>query len=205
MLPGVTGRVRQLTRAERQRRLAETLRANPFLTDEELAVLFGVSVQTIRLDRLALGIPELRERTREVARRSYERVKSIAARDIVGELVDLELGRSGISILETSEDMVYEKTRIVRGHVLFAQAASLALALVDAHVAVVGLANVKFKRPVRAGERLVAKAEVIRRRGDGTLVVLVVIRSGPEPVFRAKFVVFALEGATAAGEEGRVG
>lgn len=201
---------RQLSRAERQQRLVETLRLNPFLTDEELAALFGVSVQTIRLDRLALGIPELRERTREVARRSHAQVRSIGAREIVGELVDLELGRSGISILETTHDMVFEKTRIVRGHFLFAQAASLAIAVVDAEVALAGLANVKFKRPVRAGERLVAKAEVIRRKGEDKYVVLVVTRSGTEPVFRGKFVVFALDaqaarGARAAGREGEVG
>lgn len=185
--------VRQVTRSQRQRLLVETLRANPFLTDEELAATFGVSVQTIRLDRLALGIPELRERTREVARRTYAQVKSIGAREIVGELVDIELGRSGISILETTEEMVFEKTRIVRSHFLFAQADSLALAIIDAQVAVTGLVNAKFRRPVQAGERLVAKAEVIRRKGEDKFVVLVVTRSGSEQVFRAKFVVFALD------------
>lgn len=185
--------MRQVTRSQRQRLLVETLRANPFLTDEELAATFGVSVQTIRLDRLALGIPELRERTREVARRTYAQVKSIGAREIVGELVDIELGRSGISILETTEEMVFEKTRIVRSHFLFAQADSLALAIIDAQVAVTGLVNAKFRRPVQAGERLVAKAEVIRRKGEDKFVVLVVTRSGSEQVFRAKFVVFALD------------
>src|SRR5690606_8233638 len=167
---------------------------NPFLTDEELAARFDVSVQTIRLDRLALGIPELRERTREMAERSYSLVKSIGAREIVGELVDLELGRWGISILETTPDMVFEKTRIVRSHFLFAQADSLALAIIDADVAVTGIVNVKYKRPVTAGERLVARAEVIRVKGDDKFVVQVVTRSGQEQVFRAKFMIFALSG-----------
>ncbi|MFO7246095.1 MAG: transcription factor FapR [Thermaerobacter sp.] len=181
-------------RRQRQRRLRQVLEENPFLTDEELAARFDVSVQTIRLDRLALGIPELRERTREMAERSYSLVKSIGAREIVGELVDLELGRWGISILETTPDMVFEKTRIVRSHFLFAQADSLALAIIDADVAVTGIVNVKYKRPVTAGERLVARAEVIRVKGDDKFVVQVVTRSGQEQVFRAKFMIFALSG-----------
>lgn len=194
--PGVCPLVptRNLTRAQRQRRLEERLAANPFLTDEELADLFSVSVQTIRLDRMALGIPEVRQRTREVARRTYARLKSIGWREVVGELVDLQLGRSAISIFETTDEMVFEKTRIVRSQFVFAQADSLALAVIDADVAVTGLANIKYKRPVEAGERLVAKAEVIRKKGDDKFVVLVVTRAGDDVVFRGKFVVFALEG-----------
>lgn len=185
---------RNLTRAQRQRRLEERLAADPFLTDEELADLFSVSVQTIRLDRMALGIPEVRQRTREVARRTYASLKSIGWREVVGELVDLQLGRSAISIFETTDEMVFEKTRIVRSQFVFAQADSLALAVIDADVAVTGLANIKYKRPVEAGERLVAKAEVIRRKGDDKFVVLVVTRAGDDVVFRGKFVVFALKG-----------
>ena len=51
----------------RQTKLQSLLAKNPFLTDENLAEQFEVSIQTIRLDRLALGIPELRERTRFMA------------------------------------------------------------------------------------------------------------------------------------------
>jgi len=179
-------------RRERQRELSLTLSGDPFLTDEDLAGLFGVSVQTIRLDRLALGIPELRERLRQAAERVYTRVRSLGSREIVGELVDIEPDRSAISILPTTEDMVFEKSRIVRGHYLFAQGESLALAIVNAEIVVTGLVNVKYKRPVQVGERLIAKAEVIRRRGNKH-VVLVTTRSGDEQVFRAKFVVVALD------------
>ena len=149
-------------------------------------------MQTVRLDRLALGIPELRERLRVAAERVYSRVRSLGSREIVGELVDIEPDQQGISILATTEDMVFEKTRIVRGHFLFAQAESLALACVDAEIVVTGLVNAKYKRPVQVGERLVAKAEIIRRRGNKP-VVQVVTKSGEEQVFRAKFVVVALD------------
>ncbi len=179
-------------RQTRQSNLAAALRDDPFLTDYDLARAFEVSVQTIRLDRLALGIPELRERLRLAAERVHGRVRSLGSREIIGELVDIEPDAQGISILGTTDDMVFEKTRIVRGHYLFAQAESLALAIVDADIVVTGLVNVKYKRPVQVGERLVAKAEIIRRRGNKH-VVLVTTRSGEEQVFRAKFVVADLD------------
>jgi len=183
---------RRLPKVERQRRLRERVTENPFLTDAELAGLFDVSVQTIRLDRLALGIPELRERTKAVAERVYGLVRSIGSREIVGELIDVVPDESGISILETTRDMAFEKTKIVRSQHIFAQADSLALAIVNAEVALTGLANAKFKSPVEAGEKLIAKAQVIRRRRD-KYVVLVTSRAGSRPVFRGKFVVAALE------------
>jgi acyl-coenzyme A thioesterase PaaI-like protein len=178
-------------RQQRQAELSDTLSKDPFLTDEGLARRFAVSVQTIRLDRLALGIPELRERLRLAAAYVHSRVRSLGSREIVGELVDVEPDASAISILATTEEMVFEKTGIVRGHFLFAQAESLALAIINAEVVVTGLVNVKYKRPVRVGERLVAKAEVLRRRGNKH-IVLVVTRAGEEQVFRAKFVVVSL-------------
>ena len=186
------------SRQLRQTELSAVLRADPFLTDHELADQFRVSVQTIRLDRLALGLPELRERLRQAAERVHTHVRSLGSREIVGEMVDIEPNQQGISILATTEEMVFEKTGIVRGHYLFAQAESLALAVVNADIVVTGLVNVKYKRPVQVGERLIAKAEIIRRRGNKH-IVLVLTRSGEEQVFRAKFVVADL---TTAGPDG---
>ncbi|MCR4398454.1 MAG: transcription factor FapR [Firmicutes bacterium] len=180
-------------RAERLRLLKERLSDNPFFTDEELAQLFGVSVQTIRLDRMALGIPELRQRIRAMAERAHGVVRSLGAREIVGEIVDIELNSRGVSILETTEDMALERTGIVRGHYIFAQADSLAIAIIDSDVVLMVLANSKFKRPVRVGERLVAKAEVIRTIRGCDRVVQVVTRSGDEQVFRGKFVVSTMD------------
>lgn len=183
-----------LSRRDRQERLRERIARDPFISDESLARAFGVSVQTIRLDRLALGIPELRERTRAVAERRMDPIRSLGPREVVGEIVDLELGQRALSLLETTEDMAFQRSGVVRSQHIFAQADSLALALCDANHALVGLANVKFKRPVRVGERLVAKATVIARRGN-RLTVLVETHSAGEKVFRAKFLVFAFEEA----------
>ncbi|NLI61384.1 MAG: transcription factor FapR [Clostridiales bacterium] len=180
-----------LSKKDRQMRLIESLNQDPFMTDEELSELFNVSIQTIRLDRLELGIPELRERIKHVAERNYSKLRSIEGKEIIGELVDIELGKRGISILNTTDDMVFERSRVVRGHYIFAQAESLALAVIDARVALTGVANIKYKVPIYAGDKLVAKAEVIRRRGN-KYFVWVKIKVRQEEAFRGKFILVSI-------------
>jgi hypothetical protein len=87
-----------ISKKERLANLADRIKVDPFLTDEELAESFNVSIQTIRLDRLDLGIPELRERIKNVAEDNYSKVRSLQGKEIMGELVNLNLGMSGISI-----------------------------------------------------------------------------------------------------------
>jgi len=180
------------TKKERQYTLKNKLDENPFLTDEELAEIFGVSVPTIRLDRLELGIPELRERIKTVAEKNYNKVKSLNSKEIVGELLELNLNKSGISILETNSTMAFEKTKIVRGHFIYSLAESLAIAVIDAKVALVGVANIKYKTPVYAGNKLLARAEVKRVR-ERNYIVWVRITERQNKVFRGKFILVSLE------------
>lgn len=176
-----------ISKKERQARLADRIKADPFLTDEELAENFNVSIQTIRLDRLELGVPELRERIKSVAEDNYSKVRSLQDKEIMGELVDLNLGASGISILETNSELAFQKTNVVKGQYIFAQAESLAIAVIDANVALIGVANIKYKNPVFAGDKLIAKAEVMRTRGN-KFFVWVFIRVKQTEVFRGKFI-----------------
>lgn len=181
-----------LPKRERQQGLMEKLADDPFITDEELSEGFNVSIQTIRLDRLELGIPELRERIRSVASENYGKIRSIEAKEIIGEIVDLELGISGLSILQTTDEMVFEKTKIVRGHFIFAQAESLAIAVIDAKVALTGVANIKYKTPIYAGDKLVAKAQVVRTRGN-KYFVWVIIKVRHQEAFRGKFILVSVD------------
>jgi acyl-coenzyme A thioesterase PaaI-like protein len=184
-----------LPKKERQRELMEVLKKDPFITDEELSEIFHVSIQTIRLDRLELGIPELRERIRKVASKNQNKLRTIGAKEVVGEIVDLELGVSGISILETTEEMAFERTKIVRGHYIFAQAESLAIAVIDAKVALTGVANIKYKTPIFCGDKLVAKAQVVRTRGN-KYFVWVFTKVRQQEAFRGKFILVSI------GEDG---
>lgn len=183
---------RWLTKRERQKLLLDTIEQDPFLNDEELAEKFDVSVQTIRLDRMELKIPELRERVKAVAEQNYAKVRSIDVEEIVGEIVDLELDKRGISILETTSKMAFGKTKVIRGDIIFAQANSLAIATIDAKVALTGVANIKYKSPVFVGQKLVAKAEVTRIRGNKKFV-FVRIYVKQQEVFRAKFILVSLD------------
>ncbi len=189
---------------DRLRRLREVIENDPFITDKELACAFGVSIQTIRLDRLELGIPESRERTRRLAEEATNKVRSVETGEVIGDLIHVKLGQEGISVLETDKDMAFQRTSIVRGHHIFAQANSLAVALVDAEIALTGTATIKYLRPVKAGERLVAKAEVLSRSGRRH-VVKVTTKIGHDDVFTGEFIVFAVEEPGGCGEDSRRG
>ena len=179
-------------KSARHRLLVEQITRTPFLTDEEMAQELGVSVPTIRLDRLELGIPELRERMRSIAQEAQAQVKSLATNDVVGELLELERGVGGVSLMTITPDMVFEKHQWARGNEVFAQANSLALALADAPIALTGVANIKFKAPLRVGDKLIARGRVVRTRGNKYFIWVHTYR-GVQEVFRGKFIVVAVE------------
>ncbi len=185
-------KLNRLSKRDRQKELRNVMNKDPFLTDEDLAVRFNVSIQTIRLDRLELGIPELRQRMRVAASENYEKVRSMSGAEIIGELIDLELGKNGISIVETSQEMAFKKTKMVMGHHIYSQAETLAMAVIDANVALTGVSNIKYLHPVEAGDKLVAKAEVVRVRGNKHFVH-VKIQTKQNQVFRGKFILVTLD------------
>lgn len=178
------------TKEERRKVLEEALSKHPFFTDEELAERFKVSVSTIRLDRGELGIPEVRERTRVVAQDAYFALKSLDDQELIGELQELVIGERARSELRIEESMVLAKARVARGHYLFAQANSLAIALVDAPMALTGSVDMKFIRPVQLGEVAVAEGRVIKRTRDKYWVQIAVTVNSEE-VFQGLWILFA--------------
>lgn len=188
---------RSLNKEERLDRLHAMVAAKPTITDDELAKELGVSIHTIRADRQRLGIPEARQRTKDLAANLYGKPRSLTDQEIVGELLEVEPDHGGLSLLETSPASGFEKSGIVRGHVLFALANSLAASVVDADVALTGEAQVKFISPVKTGERVLAKAEVVRIAGRRREID-VVIKTKERVVFRGQFVMHGLTREVAA-------
>jgi acyl-coenzyme A thioesterase PaaI-like protein len=172
------------------------LQMEPFLTDEDLAQRLGVSIATIRLDRMELGVPEMRERARHLAEKVTTSPVSMQANELVGLLLTLELGSTAISTLEIAPEMCFARTGIARGHHLFAQANSLAVAVIKAPVTLTAVARVRFLRPVHMGERVTAKAGVGATHGQRSLVRVISTVEG-KPVLDGKFVVVS---ATPIGE-----
>lgn len=176
------------SKKERQEDLLETIELTPFITDEQLAKKFGVSIQTIRLDRLELAIPELRERIKSVAKSTWvNKVKALPPEDIVGEVIDLELGKRAISLFVVEKDHLFSRNKIVRGHHLFAQANSLAVAVINDDFAVTAKSEVQFKKQVHLNERVVAKANVLGQDEKGYTTVEVKSFVEQELVFTGFF------------------
>ncbi|MBH0229236.1 transcription factor FapR [Halobacillus yeomjeoni] len=173
---------------KRQEELKRTIEGSPFITDEDLAKKFGVSIQTIRLDRMELSIPELRERIKSVATHEWnETVKALPIEEVIGEIVDLELDGRAISILDIRPEHVFSRNNIARGHHLFAQANSLAVAVIDDELALTARSDIRFTRQVKLGERVVAKAAVQGEDEKGRTIVQVNSFVGTEEVFSGTF------------------
>ncbi|MFD2670152.1 transcription factor FapR [Marinicrinis sediminis] len=186
----------RLPKRKRQELLGQKIKQHPFITDEELMKDFGVSIQTIRLDRMELGIPELRERLKLMAELSYDEVKSLPMDEVIGEVVDLQLDKSGISIFEIKKEHVFSRTKIARGHHLFAQANSLAVAVINDEVALTATADIRFLRPVKLGEKCIAKGYVrsVSSGEKGKAKVEVFTYVADELVFQGNFTVFRSAG-----------
>ncbi len=180
----------KLQKPERQKQLEKIIDDNPFLTDRELAEHFNVSVQTIRLDRLELGIPEVRERTKNVAHSAYQRLKSVNEGEVIGELIKLKLDKYAKSYLVTNEEMALQKSRIIRGHHTFAQANSLAVAVIDAEIALTGSVEIRFHEPVYVDERLEAEA-MVKSITSNKYSIKVKTYKEEKLVFSGDFIMFA--------------
>jgi len=183
-----------MSKGERQKEIKERLNSNPFLSDKKLAKLYNFSIQTIRLDRLEMGIPEMRERIIQVAKNTstVDKVKSLKKEEIIGELIDIDLGKNAIAMLRTTKEMSLRRTGIIRSHYIFSLADSLAISMIDAEIALTGLARLRYKKPVYLGETLIAKARVARRRNNKYLVS-VHVNVNQEEVFTAKLIVFSMD------------
>lgn len=184
------------SKKERQKLLKQTIEDNPFVTDDQLASKFNVSVQTIRLDRMELSIPELRERIKDVAAHNFENeVKTLPIDEVIGEIIDIDLDDRAISIFDVKEEHVFQRNGIARGHHLFAQANSLAVAVIDDDLALTVKSDLTYTKPVHAGNRVVAKAVVTKQDAD-TNRTYVTVTSTVEgkTVFIGNFEMFRTKG-----------
>jgi acyl-coenzyme A thioesterase PaaI-like protein len=181
--------IERLPKRQRQQQLTKVIEDNPFITDEELMKRLRVSIQTIRLDRLEMGIPELRERIKLMAEKSYDQVRSLPLHEVIGDVIDLQLDKSGISIFEIKQEHIFSRTKIARGHHVFSQANSLAVAVINDEVALTASADIRFIRSIRLAEKCVAKA-FVRSISKGKAKVEVFTYVNDELVFQGIFVIY---------------
>jgi hypothetical protein len=168
------------------------------MSDNRLALELGVSVGTIRLDRDALNLPGLRERTRLMAEHESNRLTSLKQEEVLGDILELEPNRRALSVLPTNREHAFRHTNLIADHYIYAQAATLAAAVVREALAVIGSARVQFSNSSYVGEKLTAIARV-RAHKEGKYMVSVHTRAEEREIFVARFVVVAIE-TTVGGE-----
>ena len=151
----------KLKKQERREAIKKEIEKNPFITDLDLSSLFSVSIQTIRLDRTHLNIPELRKRIKSVARKNHESIPSIDGSEIIGDVINVEPDHQATSLINIDEDSVFTRNKIARGHVLFAQANSLCVALIHKPVVLTKESNVSFLKQVKLNDTVRAEAQAV--------------------------------------------
>ncbi|KHF30849.1 Transcription factor FapR [Anoxybacillus sp. BCO1] len=144
----------------------------------------------------------MRERIKHVAERTFaDEVKSLPIEEVIGEIIDIQLDESAISIFDVKKEHVFQRNQIARGHHLFAQANSLAVAVINDELALTAKAHIRFMRPVKEGERVVAKAKVTNLNENGRTVVEVNSYVGQELVFQGEFHMYRSNVVKKDGEE----
>ncbi len=180
--------MKKRTKSQRQKELIDLLEQDPFYTDDELATYFEVSIQTIRLDRMTLNIPELRERIKSIAETETSKVRTLGVQEITGEIIDLSVGNLGISMLEITDEMLYSKTNTLKDMYIFSLVNSLAMAIIDAKSVIMKDANMSVLKLVEGKDRLIAKAEINKQEDNRHYVNVIVNNKLQQQIFKGEFI-----------------
>lgn len=110
---------------------------------------------------------------------------------LCGRPLDTGSGASRVE-LETIAEMIVDDIGLVHGGFVFGLADHAAMIAVNHPHVVLGAAEVKFLKPVRSGERLIAEARVEDGSGKKKIVP-VTVKRGAETVFTGTFTCFVLD------------
>ena len=105
-----------------------------------------------------------------------------------GAVVSLETGRARVA-LDTTSDLAADEHELVHGGFVFSLADHAAMLAINEPTVVLGSADVRFLRPVRVGETVVADAELAPDSGKKKIVA-VTVRRGDDPVLTGTFTCF---------------
>ncbi|WP_297470856.1 PaaI family thioesterase [Thermococcus sp.] len=120
-----------------------------------------------------------------------QRTHRLANERLVGRPLKIEPGRAEVELL-TTEEMAVDEYGLVHGGFTFGLADYAAMLAVNEPTVVLGKAEVRFLKPVKVGDILIAKAEVVEDLGRKKIVKADVFR-GSEKVFEGTFHCYVLE------------
>ncbi|WP_148883747.1 PaaI family thioesterase [Thermococcus aciditolerans] len=121
-----------------------------------------------------------------------QRTHRLTSERLVGKPVKIEKNYAEV-LMETVKEMAVDEYGLVHGGFTFGLADYAAMLAVNEPTVVLGKAEVKFLKPVRAGETLRAKAEVSEDLGRKKLVKAEVFNERDEKVFEGTFHCYVLE------------
>lgn len=177
--------------------LQKYLKLNPLATDEELSKVLGVSINTIRLDRKMLGIKEARLRASDIAKVKMDQITTLSKEEFVGELVEFVPGEHAISKFEAKEYMAFDNISVIKGEYIYSLAETIAISLIPATAALVGVANIKYFESINTSDIVYAHAKVIRKIRSDYVVWVRITDSIEEDIgklkFKGKFILKGIE------------
>ena len=122
-------------------------------------------------------------------------VEGLPIDEVIGEIIDIELDERALSIFDVGEEHVFQRNRIARGHHLFAQANSLAVAVIDDDLALTVHSDIHFLKPVKAGQRVVSKAVVTGKDNEKNRTFVTVTSTvDGNTVFTGQFEMYRTKG-----------
>ena len=110
---------------------------------------------------------------------------------LCGQPLDVGNGRSRVQ-LKTTPDMAADDTGLVHGGFIFSLADYAAMIAVNHPNVVLGAADVKFLKPVKVGDTVLAEANVQEVQGKKHWVAVSVTQQ-QETVFQGMFTCFVLD------------
>lgn len=111
--------------------------------------------------------------------------------ELCGKAVEVSEGFSRVS-LTTTQQMAADDSGLVHGGFIFGEADYAAMIAVNHPNVVLGGADVRFLKPVKVGETVIAEASVQAVNGKKQTVSVTVYR-GTVPVFEGEFTCFVLD------------
>ncbi|NJF24332.1 PaaI family thioesterase [Thermococcus sp. Bubb.Bath] len=96
-------------------------------------------------------------------------------------------------VLKTTEEMAVDEYGLVHGGFTFGLADYTAMLAVNEPTVVLGKAEARFLKPVKAGEKLLAKARIVEDLGKKKIVQGEVLNEKGEKVFEGTFHCYVLE------------
>lgn len=121
-----------------------------------------------------------------------QRTHKLASRRLVGEPVSIGEGVAEVRLVTTNE-MIVDEYGLVHGGFTFGLADYAAMLAVNEPTVVLGQAEVKFTKPVRLGDELVARARVVASEGRKRIVEVTVQNQKGEVVLTGTMKCYVLE------------